>query len=363
VIPLFKVAMSQHALALASQTLASGFIGQGPRVDAFETAFGQLVDAPVPPLALNSCTSAIELALTLIGVKPGDEVISTPMTCVATNAPILRTGAKIIWADVDPLTGLIDPDDVRPLVWKKTKAIVAVDYGGRVCDYDALKKYGVPVIEDAAHALLSTRRRKPIARCGGDYICWSFQAIKHLTTVDGGALLPPADHLERGRLLRWYGLDRRSNVSFRAGQDIPEIGSKWHMNDVNAAIGVGNLPDVQAHVQRHRDNAAFYAGALSAEVPRPAHDPESAAWLYTVLPDQAQDFTAHMQAAGVEVGPAHARNDFQTAFRPFRGRQLPGVTAFHNRQINIPVGWWVTDRDRALISDAVNASVHAGLWA
>src|SRR3990170_2900817 len=131
--------MAEDAPAAVQRVLESGYIGQGPKVEEFEQAFARALDAPFVPLSLNSGTSALDLALHLIGVGPGDEVISTPMTCTATNGVIVNRGAKIVWADVDPFTGLISPGDVGRLVSRRTKAIMAVDWGGKPCDYEALK--------------------------------------------------------------------------------------------------------------------------------------------------------------------------------------------------------------------------------
>src|SRR5262249_39015540 len=143
----------------------------------------------------------------------GGEVITSPVTCVATNMPILAEGAQPVWADIDPATGNIDPEDVRRKVTWETRAIVAVHWGGQPCDLDALNeigaKYGIPVIEDAAHALGAEWDGQRIGAGTADYSCFSLQAIKHITTVDGG-ILTTRDRgaAERGRLLRWYGIDR-----------------------------------------------------------------------------------------------------------------------------------------------------------
>ena len=353
-IPLFKVAMETLAVEMAADTMRCGYVGQGPRVEEFEGAMGQLVEAAVPPLATNAGTSALWLALQLADVNPGDEVISTPMTCAATNAPIELRGARVQWADVDPNTGLINPTTVAQLISHRTKAIIAVDYGGRACAYDELRSHGLPVIEDAAHALLARYRGKSIAQSGGDYVCWSFQAIKHLTTVDGGALLAPAAEMERGRLLRWYGLNRRSTISFRAAQDISEMGGKWHMHDVAASIGLGNLPGAPSRVAASRRNAEIYrrelAGVTGIQLP-PA-DADSSWWLYTLLVGERERFIEYMASRGIETGQAHARNDLHSAFAYAR-RPLPGVDAFAARQVSIPCGWWVGDKERAQIIGAV----------
>lgn len=340
------------------------YCGEGPRVQEFEEAFGQLVGAPFPPLALNSCTSALDVSLHLAGVGLGNEVITTPMTCTATNGVIVNRGAKIVWADVDPLTGLIDPADVARKITKRTKAIVAVDWAGRSCDYNALRRVAqtapwltIPIIQDAAHNLFVDMLNR------GDYVCWSFQAIKHLTTGDGGALLPPVGQAKRGRLLRWYGLDRTSSADFRCAQDITEAGFKYHMNDIAAAIGLANIPHAAWIVDQHRKNAAWYFEALQGVpgVTPPTPSPDASWWLFTLLADDRDGLIAHLASRGVAASPVHRRNDVHPAFY-FPNGPLPGVDHFSAHEVAIPVGWWLTERDRLEVVLAIKewARLNAG---
>jgi len=353
-IPLFKVRMVPQAKLMVGDVLDSGYIGQGPQCELFEKHFAELVEAPHDVLMVNSCTSAIDLALHLIGVGPGDEVVTTAMTCTATNSPIVLRGATPVWADVHRETGLVDAEDVHRLLTRKTKAILAVDWGGQPCDYKTLCSYGLPVIEDAAHALLATYYGEvPVAQPAPDnlYICWSFQAIKHLTTGDGGALLVPKHQVDRARLLRWYGLDRRSSASFRCEQNIVEVGYKYQSNDIAAAIGLANLPLAKGTVALHRENAAYYA---SRSIPVRGSLIESAWWLYTVLVDSPATFIAYMRERGIEASPVHARNDKHTAFRRSSAqRELAGLDWFSAHEVAIPVGWWLTPDDRDKIASAV----------
>jgi dTDP-4-amino-4,6-dideoxy-D-glucose/dTDP-4-amino-2,4-dideoxy-beta-L-xylose transaminase len=345
-IPLFKVAMSPEAPARVAEVLQSGYIGQGEMVEQFERALQTLLDLDAPPLSTNSCTSAIDLALHLIGIGPGDEVITTPVTCTATNSPIVTRGAVPVWADVDPYTGLIDPLDVALKLTPRTKAIMAVDWGGQLSDYAMLKTHGLPVIQDAAHHL------SPPA---GDYACYSFQAIKFLTCGDGGALWCPPDQLERARLLRWYGLDRRSTADFRCEQNIQEAGYKYHMNDIAAAIGLANIGSTKELIARQQMNAIYYDRQLeSYEVMRAPLDYRSACWLYTLLVEDRPGFIRHMAKHGVACSPVHARNDTHAAFH-FPNGPLPGVDHFASRNVAIPVGWWLSEDDRRQVVEAVKA--------
>jgi perosamine synthetase len=360
VIPLFKVHMPESVLGPVRETLLSGYIGQGPKVEEFERALVPWMGSP-NVLAVITGTASLRLAMRLAGVGPGTEVVTSPQTCIASNTPIIEQGAGIVWADVNPWTGNIDPLDVERKITSKTKAVVAVHWGGYPCDLDELvkvcKKYGVALIQDAAHAFGATYRGRPIGALRS-LACFSFQAIKHLCVIEGGALIcPTADDYRAGKLLRWYGIDRdTSRVDMRCEEDVKDCGYKYNFNDVGAAIGLEQIKYVQGILDRHRANAAFYSKALAGlkrvSLLRYASDRLSSYWLYTIRVDDRESFQDYMTKAGVMVSQVHVRNDLHTAFRAFR-KNLPGVDEFCAHQVSIPVGWWVTDEDREMISKAV----------
>ena len=378
-IPLFKVLMSEEAPRRVAEVLRSGHVAQGPQVDAFEAALhGPLgLGQGQEILAVSSGTAALDLALHLCGVGPGDEVVTTAMTCTATNQHVVHRGARPVWADVDRVTGLISPASVAEKITERTKAIVAVDWGGVPCDYDELRRVAktsardgwrspIPIIEDAAHAFLATYKGRPLAQGGGDLICWSLQAIKTLTTGDGGLLLAPHGYqAERARLLRWFGLDRRSTANFRCSQDIRELGFKYHLNDIAAAIGLANLPLAVEAVKKHRANVRDLHLRLSSlqiykgRIALPPCNPEASWWVYTILVEDRPSFEAAMADAGIQVSQVHARNDRHTAFRAAAGEQgpLPGLDWFSAREIAIPCGWWLSDSDIDHIVGAVTSWV------
>lgn len=376
-IPLFKVFMPESVMPSLRETLLGGYIGQGPKVKEFEDALRAWLATPYV-LALNSGTSALHLALRLAGVDYGDSVISTPMTCTATNTPIRAAGARILWADIDPWTGNMDPESVKKLL-KDLKgaclprAVLCVHWGGYPCDMEALdaitseaRTYvGAPVvIEDAAHAFGAMYDGKPIGepRSYG-FTCFSFQAIKLLTTVDGGALCCSLrDVYERGKLLRWYGIDREQpRDDFRCEADIPEWGYKFHMNDVAATIGLEQMKYIEANLRATRQNAFYYRlvfedmkriKLLRYEEHVDADKACGSFWLFTMRVKERDAFTRHMTDKGIAVSRVHARNDKHSMFSQFQ-RDLPGVDEFDREQISIPVGWWLTPEDVAYIVEAV----------
>jgi dTDP-4-amino-4,6-dideoxygalactose transaminase len=361
-IPLFKVHMPNTVLEPLAATLFSGYVGQGPRVDEFEHALAPWVGSQ-NVLTVNSGTSALQLALRLANVGYDDEVISTPMTCTATNTPIMAMGAKIVWADIDPLTGNIDPLDVERKISRKTKAIMAVHWGGYPCEIAQLnaigKRYNVQVIEDAAHAFGAKYLGQPIGS-HSDFVCFSFQAIKHLTTVDGGALVcRNTEAYKRGKLLRWYGINREAErKDLRCEEDVKEWGYKFHMNDLTATIGLHQLKSVGDVLRRHRANAAYYLerfrGLSGIKLLDYRIDRESAYWLFTIrVPDRPR-FMEEMKNAGIVVSQVHSRNDLHTMFVEFQ-RTLPGLNEFAAEHVSIPVGWWLNEQQRQYIADRVVA--------
>jgi dTDP-4-amino-4,6-dideoxygalactose transaminase len=375
---LFRPYMAPEARDAVAEVLTPDdqgrvYCGQGARVDAFEKALKRELDGERDILTLNSCTAALDLALTLASPTSleGGVVVTTPMTCSATNSPIVTKGARVAWADVDPTTGLISPESVERVCARLhdqraiIDAVVAVDWAGRMCDYNALReiahRYGADVIEDAAHAPLATFNGRYQTKVGGDYIAWSFQAIKHLTTGDGGALqCPDRETTERARLLRWYGLDRRSRADFRCEQDITEVGFKSHMNDLNAAIGLANLPHLGDILHAHRGHARFYDKVLSDLPPErvtlPPPDPGSSYWLYTLLVDDRDSFQTYLLDKGIATSQVHRRNDHHTAFQAAEhpaSDARPGLDAFAAKQVSIPVGWFLSADDLGHIAEAV----------
>jgi len=359
-IPLFKVFMPESVFEPLREVLLSGYIGEGPRVEEFERRLSPWFGNK-NVLTVNNGTSALQLALRLADVGYGDEVISTAMTCSATNEPILALGAKIVWADIDPWTANIDPEDVARKITPKTKAILCVHWGGYPCELDQLNdiaaEHGIKLIEDACHAFGSTYHGKPIGS-HTDFACFSFQAIKHMTTVDGGALVCKSEAgRERGRLLRWYGIDRKcKRKDLRCEANIAEYGYKFHMNDVTATIGLEQLKYVDDTIEKHRANADRYNKAFSnldtVWPLRYKDDRRSAYWLYTMRVKNRDRFIEYMKKAGITTSQVHARNDTHTMFKDFK-TDLPGVDEFTSEQVSIPVGWWLTQEDLTAIIDAV----------
>lgn len=366
-IPLFHShAVGTEVGRAIAEVCESGYLNEGVQVAKLEEFLARYLDAPRHNATLlNSCTSALELALKLSGVGPGDSVITPSMTCVATNTPIIAAGANIVWADIDPNTGCIDPDDVGKLLWsaRPVKAVICVDWAGNVCDLDKLNalctQFGTKLIQDAAHAFGAKWHGDGIAQYA-DFTCFSFQAIKHFTTGDGGMLTcRDARAHARARRLKWFGLDRDAVKDPRGdwrGQqwdvDIVEAGRKFNMNNIAAAIGLTNAQSIQWIMLRHRMNAQVYDDAFAGTAISPLClcQPQaqvSSHWVYTVRVDRRvrDQLMVRLNARGIKAGLVHVPNHNYTCFKEFK-RELPGTDEFAATQLSLPCGWWV-DPDEA----------------
>jgi dTDP-4-amino-4,6-dideoxygalactose transaminase len=388
IIPLFKVFVDENVGEEVSKVLYSGFIGQGQKVEEFETLLKNYFRNYLV-LTVNAATSAEHLALHLLknpavsqhtidgiastsshwpGINPGDEILTTPLTCTATNWPILANGFKIKWVDVDPNTCNMDLDDLARKITPKTKAIMVVHWGGYPVDLDKLSDiqekaekiigFKPAIIEDCAHAFGSTYKGKKIGNHGN--ICtFSFQAIKHLTTGDGGSLVVPhKDLYDRGKLLRWYGIDRETNSKdFRCEDDIKEWGFKFHMNDINATIGINNFRKVtEKLLERNVENANFYnenlKGVEGVELMENKSDRQSTYWIYTIKVKNRDRFMDHMRDCNIMVSRVHERNDKHTCVSEYK-TLLPNLEKLVDEMICIPCGWWVTPEEREYIVQCI----------
>ncbi|WP_245712065.1 DegT/DnrJ/EryC1/StrS family aminotransferase [Flavobacterium gillisiae] len=338
------------------EVLYSGYVAQGEAVELFERKFEGYIGGG-HTLSLNSGTAALHIALILAGVKEGDEVISTALTAEPTNVAIKMVGAKIRWADVDYKTGNISVTTIEKVINAKTKAIIVVDYAGIPVDVKGIKalseKYKIPVIEDAAHALGAKYKGK---KAGNHFpfTVYSFQAIKHLTTIDGGALqILDSELYEKGKVIRWFGLDKKltrmdNNISFQ--------GYKYHMNNVNATIGLVQLENIESVVQSYIDNGKYFDEKLKdvngVELIEYYQDSEPSYWLYTMKVENREGFIKMMADNGIMASELHKRNDLHSFLNDYPS-ELPNLDLFYSKMVHIPCGWWVTNEDREKMIDLI----------
>lgn len=362
-VPLMKVHMPDDGPLMVNEVLTSGFVTTGTKTDQFEREFGALVGNP-RVVATNCGSSALMLALHLSGIKPGDDVISTPLTCVAVNESLYHTGANIIWADIDPETGNISSNSIRSRITEKTSAIVYSHWVGRLSDIAAINliadEFRLKTIEDAASALGGEYDGKPIGS-HSDYVTFSFQAVKQITTGDGGMLaVNNSDDYERAILLRNHGNDRHAKrTPLTLGFDVLEAGWKYQMNDIAASLGISQLRAFPSLRETHRRNLAIYESRLAGvagltllkEYPLAASNP----WVFTILVENRDGFITKLLDHKIGCSIVHMRNDAFTLFESFRREELPALDYFCGHMVNIPVGWWMTEEIVHQVCDIVTS--------
>ena len=351
IITMFWPYISKKVSRSLTTVLKTRWIGQGPKVEELERKFKQMFGLPYV-ISVNNCTAALHLALILAGVKDGDEVITTPMTCSATNIPILYQRAKAVFADIQENTLNIDPKNIKEKISDKTKAILVVHWAGYPCDMDEIlevaRQYNLPVIEDAAHALGASYHAKPIGSIS-NYTCFSFQAIKQITSGDGGILTVQKENdYKRAKLLRWYGIDRDFEGDIYWKYQIKEIGYKYHMNDMVATILIVQLDDLPKVLSRRKEIAQAYRKNLNRvaglELLENREDRESGNWLFTIKVKDRSGFTKKLQDHGIESHMVHVRCDIYPIFGGER-LDLPVMNRVENEYISIPLHTKLTDAD------------------
>ena len=348
----FNTHISEKSIELVNEVLRSRFISAGKMADIFEARLQEKTGL-INPVAVNSGTSALVLALSVAGIKPGDEVILPAQTFIATGLVVLMHHAKPVFADIQYNTGNIDPDSIRRKISEKTKAVIPVHWGGYPCDLDEIngiaEEYDLAVIEDAAHAFGATYKGKPIGSVSR-FTAFSFQAIKHLTTGDGGALCClESEDLYHARRRRWFDIDRENSKLSVLGEreyDASHVGYKYHMNDVAAAIGLGNLEDMEADLIRRREIAALYRSGLTGipgiQLLDYNDDRESANWFFPLLVEKRVDFITKLERHGIPASVVHLRIDTNSVFGGMN-EDLPNQERFNNNQVALPIHREITD--------------------
>jgi len=354
-IVLFHPNIPKNAASSVKDVLKTRWIGQGPKVEEFENEFSIIFANGRPCVGVGAGTDALHLSYILAGLKPGDEVISPVFTCTATNIPFLYMGVKIRFADVDPDTLNINIDHVRELVNEETRAIVCVHYGGLPCDMDELQdiadSYNIPVIEDAAHALGATYKNRKIGSIS-DFTMFSFQAIKHITTGDGGMLvLKDPELVDKARRIQWFGIDRKAKQGGIWEHDICEVGYKYQMTDIAASLGLASLEEFNDHLNHRKKLFSLYEKQLS-DIPGLKFvgggfkDREHAAWLCTVISENRVDLQIKLREKRVESGQVHFRNDRYEIFADYvKDCSFPNMDKVEDNYLVLPLHAKVTVED------------------
>lgn len=343
-IPVFRPHMGADEIEAVSEVIKSGWIGLGPKTEEFEKKFSKFCGSDFS-IAVNSGTAALDLAMKLLEVGPGDEVIVPTITFVSTAHVVVYNGAKPVFADVESDTLNIDCDDLKNKITSKTKAVIIVHYGGRPVNMDKILDIAgdIPVVEDCAHATGSLYNGQHVGTIG-TIGCFSFHAVKNLSCGDGGMLITNNnDFADRAMKLRWLGIDK--STWNRSGLDksywweyaVSEIGLKCHMNDINAAIGIVQLDKLCEMNNKRMEFVRLYNDLLSniESIKTPPMSEHSSWHLYCIQAEMRDELSVFLRdkniSTGVHYKPIHLYDCY--GYQP----QLPVAERIQHKIITLPM--------------------------
>ena len=362
-VTLFYPYIPKNYLSALKKVFSTRWIGQGPLVDKLEKVFSKRFANNLPSVAVGSGTDALHLAYILADIKKNDEVICPIFTCTATNIPLLYIGAKIKFADIDPKTMNIDIQSVKKLITRKTKAIVFVNYGGLPCDLKELnaiaKKRKIILIQDAAQSLGAKYNNKSIVKYA-DYTIYSFQAIKQITSGDGGMLVfKDKKKLKKAYRIRWFGIDRLAKQGGTWENDIKEIGFKYQMTDIGASLLLESIKDFKKIWSHRRKLYKIYETILSKNSSITIMDKKKSGtqhsnWLFTICLKRKDYLQKKLRQNGVETNQVHFRNDRYSIFKSFtKGKKFKNMDLVENNYLVLPIHPKVKLSDAKRISNLI----------
>lgn len=348
-IPLFKPYMPN--LPEIECLLHSGALAYGDYVKKFENKLRDFFDTPYL-MVTSSFQLAISVMLTTLGLKPGDDIIASPMACLASTQPYLAYGLNIHWADVDPKTGTLDPTSAEKRIKKDTKAIIHnhfCGYPGYIEEINSIgKDYGIPVIDDGIECFGSEYHGMKIGNCGTDVTVFSLTAVRFCNCIDGGVVIfKDKDQYNKSLLIRDCGIDR-TRFRDEMGEisqdcDISLVGYSATMSNVNGYIGLRQMDEIKGLLDRHRAQAEKWKkqfDSLNSIMPIHREHCNPNYWVYGLLTDDKIKSIKFYRDLGYYASGVHIRNDIYSAFgKP--EEQLPGVDKFYNSFIALPCGWWM----------------------
>jgi dTDP-4-amino-4,6-dideoxygalactose transaminase len=373
-------AIGEDEINAVRDVMLSGWMGTGPKSKQFEEEFRAYVGRE-HAVAVNSCTAALFLSLHALALSPEDEVITTPLTFAATANVIEHVGARPVFVDVDPTTGLIDPERVKAAITPRTRALLPVHLYGRACEMDALKalcdEHGLALVEDCAHAIETTYRGR---RTGtfGNVSCYSFYVTKNLTTVEGGMLLTDdAELAKRLKRLALHGMSadawsRFSDEGYKHYQ-VVEPGYKFNMTDMQAVMGLVQMKKLGSMLERREELWRYYDAKLASlpvVLPPPA-EPGSvhARHLYTILVDPKRagitrdkmltELNARNIGSGVHYMGQHLQPYYRDKYR-LTPEHFPEATRHSLQTLSLPLSAKLTESDLDDVVAALTAALESG---
>ena len=335
-----------ESLSELDNILHSGALSYGKWGKKFECSLCEFIGNDYL-LTTNSYASAIQLALTVLGLSFGDEVITSPMSCLASNQPLLTFGLKIVWADIDPKTGTLSPDSVKEKITSKTKLIFHNHFCGYVGYVDEInsigKQFGIPVIDDCVEAFGAKYKGKYMGNLGTDFTIFSFQTIRLPNTIDGGAIsFKDKKKYDKAFLMRDFGIDRTAfrdiNGEISPECDISMKGYGMTMSEISSYIGYSQMDDIPLLLMNQYNNACHWKKELPAVDTLWRKNTQPNNWIFGLLSENKIEDMLSFRNKGYYSSGVHLPNNYYTVFgeRVF----LPGVERFYSRFLALPSGWW-----------------------
>lgn len=348
-IPLFKPYMPDNLPEL-DEILHSGQLAYGRYARKFENELAEFIGVE-KVLCTNSFNSAYIVLIKALGLKEGDEVIASPMCCLASSQPFAVSGVKLVWADIDPATGTLDPDSVRKSINAKTKAIMHNHFCGYVGYVDEIctlaQEKGLLLIDDASEAFGSEYKGNKAGNWGADATVYSFQTVRLPNAVDGGGMSFKSDeHFNRAQLLRDYGIDRKhfrdelGEISASCDITLPAYGCL--PSDVNGYIGSLSLQNTPRLLEHQRLNAEIIVSNLpySLKALEPQENTNPNRWVFGAMASDKCSFISEQRGLGkISISGVHLPNNCYSLFG--RQTELPGIEQFYNHFVALPCGWWI----------------------
>lgn len=347
-IPLFKPYMPD--VPEMDKILHSGALAYGNYTKQFEEKLRDYFGTPYL-IVTNSFHIAISVALTTLGIVPGDDVVVSPMACLASTQPYLSSGLNVCWADVDPRTGTLSPESVRQQITQKTKAIVHnhfCGYPGYIDEINAIgQEQGLPVIDDGIECFGSEYKGKKIGNCGTDVTLFALTSVRFCNCIDGGVIIfKNREFYEKALLIRDCGIERKK---FRDGLgeinpdcDISLVGYSAMMSNVNGYIGLMQMKEIDRLLDKHRAQAEKwynYKSFQSSMKPISRENCNPNYWVFGLLTDKKVETIKSFREMGYYASGVHIRNDIYSVFK--KQIEMPGVKEFYNSFVALPCGWWM----------------------
>lgn len=367
-IPVFKPYYDGKEIEYLKPVFESGWIGLGPKTKEFEKKFANFIGVKYA-VGVNSATAALHLALECFNIK-GKEVITTPMTFVSTNHAILYNGGIPVFCDVEPDTMNIDPQKIEKLITEKTRAIAVVHYGGRSCDLDAIqnicKKHNLLLMEDCAHSTGGKFKNEMLGSIG-DVNCFSFHAVKNLATGDGGMITTNnKEYYDRIMKMRWMGITK-DTYSRDLGQyswyyDVVDLGFKYHMNDITAAIGLAQFEKIEWMNNMRREFTEKYDLELKnvGDIELIAHKSyqHSATHNYVIKTSKRDELNEYLKNKGISTGVHYYPNHLYEMYKPFY-RECPITEKEWKKLLTLPLFPSLKNEEFELITESIREFYNA----